>query len=459
MINRCLSYLYSKKETINRFLPIFLASYLVLLLFPYVFSYVTPLDNFFTSGVSQVIYRAIVTAYALGYLLVVGIANKIRINKYFIIGGSILILSFIISCIIGPHIIYDNDGSIFITTEWWWYFLGIIRMAINIILFIMTISFVHIIMKDVKCLYIALYILIGTTIFACLMSFILEGKELIALFNGIDEHSLAIHSIFHSKNEFGLFLFIGTLATAFILFTNIEKLKYYFLFIPLLLFTFMTILIGCRTAFAACMMLVVYLFIRSLLLLRIDDKKIFYIFISIISALIVLFILYMTIPVFHEGSMGGLYKIVIYTFTKFGNALDDRMEIWQGTFRFMKGHYLVFGANTTNSTYLLMVNSNHHDFHSGYVRWFATTGLIGTLIYLALFGYIIYLIIKAIKKAPLSGVLALIFLLSSMVYSLSESAVLFISTSMYTFVTNMVIIVYLNYLLKEDNTPKSVNTK
>ena len=139
----------------------------------------------------------------------------------------------------------------------------------------------------------------------------------------------------------------------------------------------------------------------------------------------------------------------MYIFSGFSSSFESRLHIWSAVPKFMNGATFFFGGNFTNSQYMLKMYSDYTDFHSCYVRWFATTGLIGTVVYALLFIYTFYLIIKVIKKNPLQGILVLIFLLSAMIYSLPETAILFISTSLYTFVINIITIVYLKFLLKE----------
>ena len=444
-----MAYLDSKKETINKFLPVFLLSYMTLLVLPYVFGRVDVLNNFFSSGISQLLYRFFSILYGAVYLLLIGLANKIRVKHQFIIGGCVLLLLFLISSIIGPHVFYDLDGNYIDTAKWWWRLFGFVRFGAAIVIFIFLVSFVPPVMKSHKAFNYSFYIIIGITLFAVLFSFVIEFDLIKSLFNGADEHSIAIRSIFQNKNSYGLFLFLASLATSYLIFLNIEDLKYYFFYIPLIIFTMMSILIGCRTAFVSCLTLIVYLFIRSLIILKPLSKKAFYVTISIIGVLAFLFILFMVIPALHQGSLKGLYFVITYTFSKFGNSFVDRVSIWGATGKFMNWHYLLFGANTTNSQFMIDIYTGYTDFHSCYVTWFVRTGIIGTMIYAALFIYVFYLIYKVIRKKPLEGVLVLIFLLSSMLYSTPESAILFVSTSLYTFITNLVTIVYLQYLLKE----------
>ena len=389
MISKCISFLVSKKEKINHFLVYFLLIYMVLLLLPYVFARVRPLDAFFTSGISQIIYRGLTSAFALVYLLLLAIVNEVKINKIFSICGAILLTSFVISCIVSPHTLYKDDGSLFVSISWWTYLLGSLRIMTIITMFVLLISVIHQIIDDMRIFYLSLYILVGIVFIACIFTFIVEGSAIVKLMNGGDEHSLNIRSIFHSKNEFGMMLLIASIASTFIIFYNSDNVRYYIFCILLFLFTNTAILTGCRTAFISCIVLIIYLFVGLSIASKIKKKHLI-IGVSIFSIIVISFILYMLVPVLHRAPANWLYNVVNYTFARIGTAFLGRVEIWEDTFSFMNGTYLVFGANTTNSIYLLLLHSSHNDFHSGYIKWFATTGIIGSIIYLTLFTFFIY---------------------------------------------------------------------
>lgn len=450
MINKCLSYLESKKDKINQFLPIFLAIYMALLILPYVWGRVDVMNNFFSHGLSQLLFRFFTMMFALVYLGLVGLSNKVKINLYYLIGGGILILCFIVSWIISPYTIYQEDGSVLIVTKWWWYLFDLVKFSLAIILFIFVSHFVHVAMNDKKTLNISFYVLIGVTLFACLFSFIFESKDLVNLFNGADVHSVDLSSIFQNKNSYGMFLFLASIATSYIIFTNDNNVRYTFFLIPLLVFTIMSILVGSRTAFLACILLLAYLFIRSLFLLKSISKKAFYFLIIIACILLSAILLFFLVPVFHSGPFSSFYNIMIYMFNQISESFTGRVDIWNGIPKFMTGGYLVFGANFTNSQYLLHLYSGYYDAHSGYLTWFIRTGIIGSIVYVTLFSHIIYLLAKLCKKNLMQAILIIIFLLSSMVFIFTETAILFISTSLFTFVINLVVVVYLKYLLKKE---------
>ena len=447
IIRGAYSLLSRHKDRINKFLPIFLASYMVLLILPYIFGWAPSINHFFSTGISQMLYRFITMIYGCVYLSLIGIVNRIKIKPPYIIGSVVLVVLVTISSIVSPHTIYYLDGSKMIDIKWWWYLFDIIKFIIALFLFVAISFFVHPVMKSHKTFNIAFYFLLGITSFACIYSLIFEFDSLAALFKGEDEHLVAIKSIFQNKNSYGLFLFISSLSAAYIIFTNNDDIRYSLLLIPLLVFTLFSILVGCRTAFISQVVLIGYLFIRSIIILKGHSNKAFYTIVGIASVFIILFILFLSIPAMHSGSLNGLYRVILYTFSEFGASLSSRMEIWKAVNNYMNGAYLFIGANFTNSQYLHRVYSPYRDFHSAYIKWFATSGIVGSLIYLALLAYIFYLVVKLIKKEPFQGVLLLIFLLSVMLYSLPESATIFISTSLYTFVTNLVIVVGVNYSL------------
>ena len=292
MINECFNYLVDRKERINRFLPLFLASYMTLLILPYVWGRVDVMNSFFSQGVSQIIYRSLVMVYGLVYLSLVWVVNKIRIKNYYFIGAAILVTLYIVSSIIGPHDIYYLDGRFAIHIKWWWRLFDLVKYMIAIAYFILIMNVIHPIMKSKKDLNISLFILVAINIFAVIFSFVVEYDSIRSLFNGADEHAIALSSIYQSKNTFGLFIFLSSLATAYLIFNNIDNLKYYLLYFVLILFTFMAIIVGCRTALVACLLMIAYLFIRSLITLKSLSNKSFYISLGVISGITLLFILF-----------------------------------------------------------------------------------------------------------------------------------------------------------------------
>lgn len=451
MINKCLTYLDNHKEKINKFLPIFLISYTFLLILPYVFGRVEVLNNFFTQGASKVIFRFITIIYGIGFLSLLGISNKIRIKGYLLIGAAVLLILLIISTSIAERDIYRADGSYAGRISVEEYLIDFFRFVSGLTLFILLFSFMPVVMKNAKVFNYPLLLIVVLSMVAIVFSFILEYDSLIKLIKGGDEHAIDIHSIFQNKNTYGLFLFLSSLAIGFLIFTNNEN-KYLYLFIPLFFVTFMSIVIGCRTAFISCLALLFYLLIRSFITLRFYSKKGFYISISVLGAFLIVFVLYMAIPLFHGAPLNGLYDIVIYSFARLGEALFGRVSIWQDVPSFMTGIKLFIGSNLTNSKYLLIIHNGHFkDFHSGYVYFYACFGIIGTIVYCLLFIYVFYLVYLAIKKKPLDGLLVLVLLLVSMLFALPETYILFLSPSLFTFVTTLITIVYLRFILLNNN--------
>lgn len=452
MFNKCLSFLYLKKDKINNFLSIFLISYVALLILPYLFGGVEVINNFFATGWSKIFYRSLTILYAITYLGLVGLSNKIKIKWYFLLGGLLLLINLLISSLVCSHEIYKLDGSLGIKLRFIDYFYDYLKFGSSIILFIFMVSFIHPIIKSLKVFTIPLLVVIGITFIGVIVSFIVEFDLIKQLISGANEHEVDLHSFFQNKNTFGLFLFLSSLSIGFLVYSNPDDNKYLYLFIPLILFTFMAIIAGCRTALIACLFLLIYLVIRSLLIVYSLSKKAFYISIGVVSSIVVLLILFMANPFFHDGSLKGIYFVINYSLVRFSEAFSGRMAIWGDSMKFMNGTNLVFGANFTNSPfYLLVYNGHFRDFHSGYVTWFTATGIVGSLVYLSLFVYVFVLIIKTIKKKPYEGLLVLVFLLVSMLFIVPETYTLFISTSLFSFLTNIVIVVYLKYLLKEDN--------
>ena len=453
MIKKCLAFFNKYQDKINKFLPIFLSTYMVLMILPYVFGRVEAINLFFSSGWSRAIFRLLTMMYAVIYLLLVGLSNRIKVKWYYLVGGAILLFILLISSIFAPKDIYKLDGTLGTTISFWEYSYSFVHFFISISLFIFIISFLVPIMPSIKVLNNPLFILIGVTTFAIILSFFLEGKELIELINGGDAHAKDARSIFQSKNSFGLFIFLSAISSAFLILVNEDNNKYSYLFILIMLFTFMATIIGCRTAFICCFSLIIYLFIRSIILLHRHSKKLFKIILIILASLALIFVLYMSVPIFHVKGMDGLYNITIYSFLRIGDAFAQRAFLWAYAGDVMKNPlFLIFGANFDNARYLLISLSHHYsDYHRAYVSWFVQTGIIGTLVYAFLFGYVSYRIYQLIRKDLEKGLLVLVIFLSSILYGIPETNTMFISTSLFTFITNILVVIYLEYSLKSLN--------
>ena len=198
MMNKCLDYLAKYKEKINKFLVIFLASYMALLILPYIFGRVEAINDFFSGGWSKAIYRLFVMSYAFIYLALVGLSNRIKVKWYYIVGAGALLLILLISSIFSPKDIYKLDGTLGTHISPWEYIYNFIHFFISVSLFVFIISFIHPIMDSIKVFNVALLILIGVTTFAVLLSFFLEGEELLILIKGGDAHAKDVRSIFQN---------------------------------------------------------------------------------------------------------------------------------------------------------------------------------------------------------------------------------------------------------------------
>lgn len=445
-MDKFFNFFENRKEGINKFLIFFLTSYFILITAPYIFARVPALDSFFTTSPTNIVYRSLTTIYFVIYLLFVAFANKIKINWPITIVGITLLLLYIVSSAASPKF-YDINGTIYNISATS-YAVSYFRFAADVICFAMLIMFIPPILKDVKHIYPIVYILVAILVIACIYSFITEWDNIKALMDGKDEYAYPVKSLFHSKNAFGLFLFVASLGATFVIYTSKEIKYILILFLPLLLFVIMTALIGCKTALISNLILLLSMFAYAIYLVFKEDKKIGIVFISIFSALLLLFILYMAIPSFHSGSLSWLYDVVCRFFNRMSYYFDIRVNIWSNVNNVVYDGYMVCGVSDANMAAYLGATQGLADFHSAYVSFYVSHGILGTAIYAGIFGWIIYLIVKLFKKDKVNAILIAIFLICSAFMAVPETYTLFLGISSYAFVINLIIVVYLLYSLK-----------
>lgn len=456
-------YLRDHKEKLNGFLSIFLLTYFILIFLPYIVADIPFLNNFFMGSTTKLIYRGFTCLYFGVYTLILAVANDLRLKWPFAIGGIVLILTYILSIIFVPktytYSLIDLTHKVtFISFNvgTYSYVTYLFSFIADIVFFTMFISFVPPVMKSFRQLNLTLYVLIGFMIFACGYSLIKERNEIWKLITGGSEYNINVRSVFRSKNAFGLFLFVGSLASAFIIFTTSETLKgYRWLFlIPLIGFVFMSLLCMCKTGLICGALLLFGIFLYQLIFVKNKYSIMFYVIAILISILLILYILFMTIPALHSGPLAPLYNAFINMFNKIFSGFASRTDRWAMVKYVVQGPFMLIGVNETNSAFLLDIVSqikqglDFTDFHSGYVTWYAAHGLIGVLFYGGLLGYIVYRCAKIVKIREYRryGFLAIMLLIAGLVFMIPESYVLFISISSYAFIINLIIIAFIEFM-------------
>jgi hypothetical protein len=110
-------------------------------------------------------------------------------------------------------------------------------------------------------------------LFGCLFSYVKTGSLYIDTLRGVNVEKNAIRSIFHSKNAFGIFLFLGTFCSLFLLWYA-RKAKWTF-GVTTILFLGTAAVIKCYTALIPGLIIAAVLLFSLLLKLRKNHKIIF----------------------------------------------------------------------------------------------------------------------------------------------------------------------------------------
>lgn len=464
-LRKPLLFLGNHRKQINGFLPYFFLSYFIFIFLPYVVADVPAINSFFLGSVTRLVYRAFTTVYFCFIGCMFGYINKAGIKWWFVIGGIILLICYGLSITSAPrHYSYVVTG---LSRRVEFYTLDIgpasyvtygFSFLADIVSFVIFISYIPLAMNSIKQLYLTLIFLVSFMLFACVYSLIKEHNQIVELLKGSSEYEITVRSLFHSKNAFGLYLFVANISAAFLLVTIKTNIKWVLL-LPMVTFTTMTLLSMCKSALLCCLILDLLLvwffaffskgvtFYVSLILTIIS--------ICVLLGLVVIF----SIPSLRDDQFLKLYSL----FEKLFNGLFSRTDRWVMAKYVVYGPFIVIGMNETNATYFLEIMSkvlqdiDVIDFHSGYVTWYAHHGIVGCILYGALLIYIIYKIIILSKFSKRYAMMIAIFFLSCLVFMIPESYVLFISISSYSFIINLIIICSLECLTKKKTASMGVD--
>src|SRR5574344_496188 len=368
----------------------------------------------------------------------------------------ILLLLYLVSILFAPKSMsYVTVGNTMQLTEttfyvgWYSYITFFAAFFVDCLVFWLIVSFFPSVIKNKNQIIISLLPVIAIMIISCLFSYGYEFSKYLSLISGGSQYSISIQSFFHSKNAFGLFLFIGSVACTFVIFMT-KKLRYKWFFVPLIMFGITSLLIECRTAFLCIVILILGICIYLLVKDFKTHVKRNTIILSIVFGFGMIFALFMVVPTFHSGSLENVYNFFTKVFISIGSStFSARSNTWALVLRVVSGPFIAIGYNETNSIYEMNIisiiengNSSISDFHSGYVSWYAAHGIIGSLIYLAIIGWIVYKIIRIIKKDLSSGLLLLVIMISCLIFMIPETYTMFVSISAYSFIINIILVIF-----------------
>lgn len=233
-----------------------------------------------------------------------------------------------------------------------------------------------------------------------------------------------VKSFFTYGNVFGHVMFLCSLFITFLSISYKNKLLFLFNLIP---FAFV-IFSGTRTGGIAIVGLTLIYLIYVLLGFRKTHKKAFYIVGGILIAIIVFLIL--DIFAFHlikisQDTSDGVKELTLYDIMiLFFNTMGSRFNIVEGYFSLMSPTNIIFGLGYDINDYFFrncVSAYSTFNLHNGYAEVFSTGGIILSIFYIFLFGYLFFITYKTIKNRGTNYKFLIIAILPSAIYQLSEA--------------------------------------
>lgn len=451
--NRALDWIRSKRDRLNSFAPIFFSSYFLLLVLPYCTGRIPVLYSLICVNViGRVIFRLLPTAYLLIYGVLIGIANRSRFRWEWAIPMFLLWLGFGLAWIFTPdsysYVSTSWDRSItYSTTTVGWLdtaiAFGTLIAETTILLF--WVSFFPDAVRSKAAIKVPLFVIVGFSWLAIILSVVIEWKLYISLFHGGDNK--LIRSIFSQKNEFGAFLFMGTFGSVFLAYFSKGKSKWVW-FISAILLTIFTFLVRCYTAFASELVVVLALAVGFLLRLR-KKKRILSYGILVGSILVIGLTIGLSYAEPIRETVAPL-RILYNSLASIEKEILTRTVIWQHLYEVATGHQVFLGVTDRISDAKLASLQIVEDeaavaiFHNSYIAYLAIHGILGLLIYFAI-------IFKAVRHCSRfgrkAGVAATVFLFALLIgylfQGMAETYVLFIKMSVLTLPLTYVFMIFI----------------
>lgn len=432
------------ESLLTKIFPFVLCFYFIGTFIPNIVSWSSPLQAFFTSGVTKLIWRALVALIYGGFMIFAFIVIKPKVDK------RLLSLSFIAFAFLLISPLFNLSPISFSVIDQW---LRLVHVDITVgfveivgyyadtffsLIFLLSLFFVvpHLIRKS-PLSHLVFYAFIAIMAFCCLFSFIAEASIYSDILKGDNNaYEEAIKSIFPSKNAFGAFLSQAFSIAIYMLVRacqrESEKLHPKYRIIMIILWSILAGIFGVTLMFTfnkngIGSMLVFAIAVIGLLLIKkyLDSrnknerKKIGIstaIYGSILLIGIIFIISYPRLLDTLLSSVEGRNHVVKLFFNNldgerilvgFGHSFGYHLYSWS----FMAGRYIILD-----------------NIHNAFLTVLGTGGILYLAFYIGLIIYAFYILIKR-RNNLLFFVVSMAILISFLFASLFESTQLFISGS------------------------------
>jgi hypothetical protein len=448
----------AKKDRINGFLLFFLISYFAAIVLPYCFRLVPALNSFFLSTGSKLAYRGMTVLYFLVYSSLVGIANQRKIKIHWAVLLLILIAMFCLAWTVTPSsfsyvAVQFNRAFVyyFLSVGTFDFLVSLGLFSLECILFLFLVSFLPGAVTSKKPILVFLIFVCGFCATVCLISYFLDFRLYFGLAVDGVVSEYGISSIFHNKNEFGIFVFMGCFCSAILCFFLPKKRNIVFI-VSFFQFLFTSLLIKCFTAALPCLFLALALFVYKMVLFYRSSKPLF--LTLLLSFFVLTSGLSICVSLPSVRSSFKLFSALYSTVTNFGDEIVSRTAVWDLTPIILDGPSLLLGktdaiANAELSALLAVKKTAVLiDFHDSFVSFLTSHGLAGLVVYLAIHAWVVKQVGHLYKTNQQASIVLGITFFGCVLFSMPESYTLFINMSVSVFPINVVFLLFLPFLNK-----------
>jgi hypothetical protein len=461
-----------KQDKVNGFLSFFLCSFYLLVAAQYCFAWNPRINSFFTSTSTKILYRAVIFVYLGVYCLLLAKKNKLSLSwPWALAMGLLIVCNLAVFAFVPTIISYSFEGSNYganlsinyVTFSIGWYNILImfLRFLGAVYVFLFLFSFIRPSVRTRKQVIWPMLTVVGLSMIFCIYSLIFERDSYIAFLQGQEVRSQIV-SITHSKNALGIFLFAGCFASAFLL-KYVRKGKWPFI-LTFLLNLAIAFVSGCYTAVVPVFLLAVILIISWVVqLIRNPKKKWIGISLSLL-AILSLAIVLVCVYTPSIRSQSGVWSRLYNRLSSLGSSeISSRTSLWTTGLSVLNGPFVFFGkpdqvANVEIGIAQTILPGNDlspEDFHSAFLSFYSSHGLVGLVIYLSVHAWVFAQLIKIHRNNPTLSIYLLILFVGAILFSMPETYTLFISMSASTLPISYLLICDVNFFQHEvDPKPK-----
>ena len=455
--------LCGRNETVAKtirepFLPWFLVIYFLLLIAPYSFAPIAPVNSFLT-GSGKIPYRLFTTALLGAYSLYLWIKHRLHPRFDLLIPMSLLWGSFALASIFAPRVfsyVSESFNGSFafsqVSYEEISIWIQLPLLLCDCFVFFCFVSFFPPCVTNKMQVVIPLASIVVYAVVACFFSYIKEFSAYANYINGSDQSKGTIQSWTQSKNAFGILLFHGAFASTFLLYY--VKRWWRFTFVVLdLVFLVTSYIAQCYTAMVPILIVCLLLFLYAAVAAY-RKKHVFGVAaIGCGLTLIAVFLVCIFSPSIYEAAPFW-NKIHTKFFYFFDHEIFSRTKKWDLALIICRGPFSFIGKSSTAELELALrenaiLDMSYPDFHCSYVAMFGTAGLTGLAMYCFTIGY-------AGKNVWMCQSNRLLLLTSAglffacLLFAMPETYTLFLSMSVISLPFTYLFIVFLPFLRRTD---------